>query len=144
MARISSVYNGLPAPADRGSAVCCDHVDGRMKPIKRFLEVSAAVIALSLGACASGADRSVADLILFRYPEPPKVPEYPVTEGDIKSKVKRDGYPDPEFLPNPDRLPELTRKEREAMREELEQAGRERMENRVMTCDAEGPADCVQ
>jgi len=121
-----------------------DHADGPMKPIKRLLQFSAAAIGLSVGACSAGADRSIYELVLLKDSKPPTATHYPQNSSDLKSQVKRDGYPDPNFVPNPERLPELTEEEREVMKQDLRTAGRERMENRVMTCGAEDPADCVE
>lgn len=124
--------------------MCCDHVDGCMKPIKQFLQVSAAAIALSLGACSAGADRTIYELMVLKEPEPPKTPVLPHTTGELKTQVKQDGYPDADYIPNPERLPELSEEERAAMLEDLSETGRQSMENRVMTCGAEDPADCVE
>lgn len=115
-----------------------------MKPLKPFLRISAAAIALSVGACAAGADRTVLDVVRLKQPEPPTLTEQPTTTGDIKSRVGWDGYPDPDFVPNPERLPELSEEERAAIEEDLKETGRARLENRVLTCGATNPGDCVQ
>lgn len=82
--------------------------------------------------------------MLLKEPEAPSTPVLPHTTGEIKTQVKGDGYPDTEFIPNPVRLPELSEEERAAMRQDLAETGRQSMENRVMTCGAEDPAECVQ
>lgn len=112
---------------------------------RRFFSCALALsLSLILGACAVGADRSIFGLMLFEDPEPPTLPEQPTTTGELADKVTRDGYPDPHFIPNPDRRPELSEAEREAMEADLRETGDEKMNNRVMNCGAEDPADCIE
>lgn len=77
-------------------------------------------------------------------PDPPSAPVRAPTTGDLSSQTRPDGYPDPAFVPNPDRAPELSEDERTAMEQELREIGETKMENRVMNCGSDDPAECVQ
>lgn len=101
-------------------------------------------IALVVGGCTAGADRSVFDMLSNSAPEPPSAPERARTTGDLSSQTRPDGYIDPSFVPNPERAPELSEAEREAMEQELREIGEAKMENRVMNCGSDDPAECVQ
>jgi hypothetical protein len=121
-----------------------DHANGRKKPVAMVRYIVAAGLVAALGGCTAGADRSVLEIVTFDKPGPPKPVEYPRTAGELKNKVKWDGYPDTSFVPNPERLPELSKQERAEIEAELAETGESLMENRIMDCGAEDPADCVQ
>lgn len=115
-----------------------------MDQTARKARVLGLAIALVVGGCTAGADRSVFDMLANNEPEPPSMPVRAPTTGDLSSQKKPDGYPDPSFVPNPERAPELSEAEREAMEQELREIGEAKMENRVMNCGSDDPAECVQ
>ena len=103
------------------------------------------VLTLALGACATGGEHSLLSSIIGDEQDAPQRPELPSTpDEELKSKVKWDGYPDSTYVPNPERVPELSAEEEAAAKEELSTLSEKRLENRIMDCGAEDPADCVQ
>ena len=122
-----------------------DAIDMCMTGLKFLSRACAIAGLLVVGGCTGLAEYSVLGTFTGGGRGPPAEVQRPVTpDEELKSKVRRDGYPDPNYVPNPKREPALTPEESTAIMAEMGELGRQRMENRIMNCGAEDPANCVQ